>query len=199
MKVIGLTGGIGSGKSTVAGFLRELGARVVNADEISRELTRKGQAGYAAIRNAFGPAYFFENGELNRKKLGDLVFQNRAEKERLEGLLHPLIRKRMQEQIDECRKTLPPMLVLEVPLLIECGWKELVDEVWVVISPKYDKIKRVATRDGLSASQVEARMQNQLSDEERLAAADRVIENGGSLEETKAVVAKIFYDCVGEI
>jgi dephospho-CoA kinase len=190
MRVIGLTGGIASGKSAVSEILRSLGGSIIDADCVSRAVVRPNEAGARAVREAFGDAYFTD-GELNRKKLAALVFNDAEQLKKLNQTLHPIIREAIQKEVSSIKKSAacaPPFVVIDAALLIESGIDQDVDEVWVVHTPKSIRISRVMRRDGLSEQEACARMNAQMEDEERLAKADVVIDNTQDFEHLKAQV-----------
>jgi dephospho-CoA kinase len=191
MRVIGLTGGIASGKSAVSEILRALGGVVIDADYISRAVVRPNETGARAVREAFGDAYFTD-GELNRKKLAGLVFNDAAQLEKLNQTLHPIIREAIRKEVSRIKsgESLPPFVVIDAALLIESGIAQDVDEVWVVHAPKDIRLCRVMRRDGLSEEAARARINAQMEDEERLAKADVIIDNTRDFEYLKAQVLK---------
>jgi dephospho-CoA kinase len=194
MKLLGLTGGIGSGKSTVAHMLRELGATIVDADAISRATTAAGGSAMAAIRTVFGEDFVDSAGALNRTKMRDLVFVDATAKQKLENITHPLIKQAMQDQIATATT---PWVVLDLPLLAERtsfdGWRPLLDAVWVVDCLESTQITRVMARNQMLESQVRAVIENQASRQARLAIADVVITNEGlALAALKLEVASAF-------
>lgn len=180
---IGLTGGIGCGKSTAAGMLAALGAAVIDTDEISRELTASGGAAMPAIEQTFGKDYLDPDGALERAKMRERVFRDPAEKRRLEDILHPLIREETRLRIARARA---PYVVLVVPLLLETGaYKDLVQRVLVVDCDEAEQVSRTEARSGLTPEQVRAIMANQLPRTQRLAAADDVLRNDGGFEKLR--------------
>ncbi|MGH7857011.1 MAG: dephospho-CoA kinase, partial [Candidatus Binatia bacterium] len=188
---IGLTGGIGSGKSSVTQVLRELGAHVIDADRIGHEVYRPGSAGWSAVAEAFGPEIVAADGTIDRTKLGRRVFSDPAALKRLNALVHPLIADEVRRQIDELRsRGLGAPVVVEAAVLLEARWDELVDEVWVVVATPELAVDRVVRDRGLRAEEVERRILSQLTDEERLAAADCIIRNTGSLGELRSEVER---------
>ena len=194
MKLLGLTGGIGSGKSTVASMLRDLGAMIVDADAISRSTTAAGGSAMAAIRTVFGDDFVDNTGALDRAKMRELVFADASAKQKLEGITHPLIKQAMQNQISAATT---PWVVLDLPLLAEAssfdGWKPLLDAVWVVDCSECTQITRVMARNQMIESQVRAVIKNQASRQARLAIADVVITNEGlALVTLKLEVASAF-------
>jgi dephospho-CoA kinase len=187
--VVGLTGGIGSGKSAAADAFAELGATVVDTDAIARELTEKGGAALALIEKLFGPGFIEESGALDRKKMRDHVFADPAAKRSLEALLHPMIREESGRRIAAAGG---PYVVHVVPLLIESpDYRSRVDRVLVVDCPEETQLARVRARSGLSEDEVRAIMRTQISRAERLAAADDVIDNRGSRDALRKQVAAL--------
>ena len=184
--VVGLTGGIGSGKSTVADVFVAEGAGLVDTDAIAHELTGPGGAAMPAIAEAFGNEVVTYDGALDRAAMRRLVFARPEAKKRLEGMLHPLIR---QLATQRCRDSAAPYVVLAVPLLAETGaYRDFYDRVAVVDCPEALQIERVMTRSGLSEHEVRAIMANQASRAQRLALADDVIVNSAGLGELLAQI-----------
>lgn len=184
--IVGLTGGIGSGKSTVADRFLALGADLVDADQIAHEISRPGACGWQAVRAAFGEAVLQADGELDRPKIRSLVFGNPEAKTRLEAALHPLIGAEITRRMAHWRG---PYGLLMVPLMIEGGrYRSQVDRLLVVDCPEEEQIRRVKARSGLKAEEVRAIMAAQASRAERLAAADDVIDNAGPPEAIDAQV-----------
>jgi dephospho-CoA kinase len=182
---IGLTGGIASGKSTVARMLVESGAALVDADRIAREIVEPGQPSLAQIVERFGQAVLHEDGTLNRKKLGEIVFADEAKRKALEAITHPAIRAVMRERMDKLQREAPKRLVVvDVPLLYESGLQSLFEEVMVVYVPRSLQLERLMKRDGLSKADAERRLNAQMDIEEKKRLADIVIDNSGSLEDT---------------
>jgi dephospho-CoA kinase len=187
--VVGLTGGIGSGKSAAADEFAALGASIVDTDAIARELTDKGGAALAHIERRFGAAFLDASGAMNRKKMRDHVFADPAAKQALENLLHPLIREESARRIAAASG---PYVVHVVPLLLESpGYRDRVDRVLVVDASEQAQLARVRARSGLSADEVRAIMRTQVSRAERLAGADDVIDNSGSLEALRKQVGAL--------
>jgi len=179
--IVGLTGGIGSGKSAVAEGFARLGAAVVDTDRIAHALTAPGGAAMAQIEAAFGSAVIAADGALDRAAMRELAFSDAAARARLEAILHPLIR---SESARLCAAAQAPYVVLVVPLLIESGnWRERCDRLCVVDCPEALQIERVHARSALPEAQIRAIMAAQASRAERLAVADDVIDNSGSLAE----------------
>lgn len=192
MVVLGLTGGIGSGKSRVAELLARLGAAVISADQVARDVTRPCRPAYHEIVDRFGPGVVLPDGTLDRRALARQVFADPKARRRLEEITHPEIRREMGRRLGELRAAgdPPPAAVLEVPLLFEAGGREAYgcDEVWVVYAPEEVRIARVMARDGLSRDEVLARLRAQLPLEEKVRRADTVIDNSGAWEETERQV-----------
>jgi dephospho-CoA kinase len=183
-RVIGLTGGIGSGKSTAAGMLAALGASVVDADEISRSLTAAGGAALPALRDAFGEAIVPRDGALDRAAMRALAFSDPAARGRLEAILHPLIREEAGRRLAQASG---PYAVLVVPLLFESGsWAGRVERVIVVDLDEALQVRRTVERSRLDPGEVRAIMATQWPRWRRLQAADEVLWNGGGLEELRA-------------
>ena len=173
---IGLTGGIGSGKSTVATLLASLGAVIVDTDRIARELTLSGGAGIAPLRAAFGDAAIAVDGSLDRARMRTLAFADTAMRERLEAILHPLIGIEVERQANLASSA--AAIVFDVPLLVESGrWRGRVGRVWVVDCSEQRQVERVVARSGWREEQVRAVLAQQASRAERRAAADAVIDN----------------------
>lgn len=190
MRLIGLTGSIASGKSTVTRALRELGVPVVDADAIVREVQEPGTPVLAAIAREFGPGVIRPDGSLDRAALGAVVFRDPARRKALEAIVHPAVRQRVQDEIERYRAEGRPLVVLDLPLLFETGWGSLADEIWVVYVDRETQKRRLMARDGLSAEEAELRIAAQMDLEEKVARADRVIDNRGTEAETRAQVAQ---------
>ena len=172
---LGLTGGIGSGKSTVARMLAKLGATVIDADAISRASTSAGGVAIEALRAAFGPDIINAQGALDRDRMRDLVFADPQARARLEAIVHPLVREEIERQ---CAAMDGGCAVLDLPLLAESAdWRQRVDSIWVVDCPPETQIQRVMQRNGWTRTQVEAVMAAQATRAQRLAIADTVIDN----------------------
>jgi dephospho-CoA kinase len=187
MLVIGLTGGIGSGKSAVSRCFEHLGVPVIDADQVAREVVRPGEPALADIAATFGADLIRTDGSLDRGLLRERVFADPAARRRLEGILHPRIRARMREQL----AVLPgdtPYAVFVIPLLFETGQREMVDRVLVVEAAEAVRIARVTQRDGVSEGQVRRILAAQCSADERATGADDLIRNEGS---ESALAAKI--------
>jgi dephospho-CoA kinase len=179
--VIGLTGGIGSGKSAAADEFARLGATVVDTDAIAHELTCAGGAAISGVRRLFGESYIDASGAMDRRKMRDLVFADADAKQRLEALLHPLIREESQRRVAAAKG---PYVVHVVPLLIESAdYRKRVDRVLVIDCPDELRLARVQARSGLAPDEVRRIFAAQATPADRRAAADDLVDNGGSLEE----------------
>ena len=185
MRIIGLTGGIASGKSLVSQQLVELGAVVVDADKLGHETYRKGTETYRAVAEAFGPDVVGSDGEIDRGALGAKVFGDPEARRRLEEIVWPAIRRLAAERLTGLREQSVPVVVLEAAVLIEANWLDLVDEVWLVEAPPETVRQRLSDRNGLTPEQAEARLRAQLTNEKRRPYAGVVIENDGSLDELR--------------
>jgi len=176
--VVGLTGGIGSGKSAVADAFAALGVEIVDTDMLAHQLSAAGQLGFKAILAAFGKGMLQANGELDRAALRRLVFADAGARQRLEGVLHPLIGAEVARRVEGWRG---PYVIIVVPLLLErTGMRSLVNRILVVDCPEEEQIRRVGIRSGLSPAEIRAIMAAQFDREHRLAAADDVLDNSGA-------------------
>lgn len=186
---IGLTGGIATGKSTVAAMLVERGALLVDADQVAREVVMPGEPALEAVASTFGQAVIHTDGTLNRKALGEIVFNNRERLMQLESILHPAIRNRMQQRIKQYEEQDPRQLIVaDVPLLYETDQQELYEGVMVVYVPQQLQLTRLMERNGLAQEEALRRIGLQMDIEQKRSRADWVINNSGSLEETKLQV-----------
>ncbi len=191
--IIGLTGGIASGKSTLAKALAQAGTPVIDADQISRELTAPGGLALPHLRQAFGEGVF-ENGHLNRQALGALVFSDEDARARLNGLLHPLIWQEMKERLAQLNQQ--PAVVLDVPLLFESGWDKHCHEVWSVWVPPFVQVIRMIRRDGLTWKQACQRLKSQMPGRERRRRSDHVIYTGGSKDKSARKALALWQDAL---
>jgi dephospho-CoA kinase len=194
---IGLTGGIGSGKSTVAGMLAARGAAVIDADAISRSVTAPGGRAIAPIAQAFGPSMIDAQGAMNRQAMRETVFQNPEAKKQLEAIIHPLVSQITGEQTQAAMQSGHRVLVFDVPLLVESGerWRKQVDRVVVVDCDAETQRQRVMVRSGLAAEEIDRIVALQATRAQRLACADVVIFNQGlNLVELEALVTRVSAD-----
>ena len=186
---IGLTGGIASGKSTVTQRFVELGVPVIDADVVSRAVVEPGTPGLAQVVGRFGPQVLDVNGRLDRKALRAVIFNNAASRQALDAILHPLIRAQMEQQVAAAQG---PYVVMAIPLLIEGGnARQRVDRVLVIDADETLQIQRVQARDGCSPEQARAILASQASREARLAAADDVISNTGTVADLRQAVDRL--------
>jgi len=192
MKVIGLTGGMGSGKSTVSQFLSELGAVILNADEVGHKALKPDTDIWHKVIAAFGRQIVTPNGNIDRKKLGDIVFGNPESLSRLNQIMHPRMYALVKAQLEEYQRQGRRVVVLEAPLLLEAGWTSLVDEVWVTTSPEATVLKRLEERTGLSQAESLTRIRSQLPSAERVRHADVVINTDCDLDELKSKVKELW-------
>lgn len=181
MKIYGLTGGIGSGKTTVRQLFEEKGVPTLDADQIAREVVAKDQPGLAEIERTFGAEYLV-NGELNRAKLRELIFNDASAKQTLEAILHPLIRQRTERYIQQLKKQHPPAIVVEIPLLTETGKPLYIDEVIVLDLTPETQLERAIARDQLAEKDLRKIIQQQATRAERLAIADIILNTEKPLE-----------------
>ena len=191
--IIGLTGGIGCGKSEAAQFLKSLGAAHIDADEISRALTGENGEALPEIRERFGDGAFREDGTLDRSRMAEFIFGNEAARRALEGILHPLVQRTMLRQMDEAAERGDRIVILDVPLLFETGMDALCDECWTLYVDRETHIARVMARDGLDREQAEARIDSQMSVEERNTRATRAINTDRPIERTQAELAALYH------
>ena len=193
MKVIGLTGGIGSGKSTVARFLKELGAVIIDTDKVGHEALKPDTGVWRKVVAAFGKEIIKTDGEVDRKKLGEIVFKSPEALLRLNKIVHPYIYNTVKAQLEQCRRQGVKVVVLEVPLLLELAAIKpaLADEayeVWVTVAPESTVVRRLKEKSGMSEEQTLARIRSQLSSAERQKQADVVIDTDCSLDELREKV-----------
>jgi dephospho-CoA kinase len=186
LRTVGLTGGIGSGKSTVAEILADLGATIIDADRVGHEIYLPGTPGWQRVVDAFGRGVVAADGAIDRKALGAIVFADPAALARLNAIVHPLIREAVRERVERARAAAPRRpIVIEAAVLIEARWYELVDEVWVVVAGPETVIDRVTASRPMDEAAVRARIAAQLGDEERRKVADVVIVNDGSRDDLR--------------
>ena len=198
MKTIGLTGGIGSGKSTVSNILATLGASIIDADRVGHEIYLPGKAAWKQVTDTFGREIVAEDQTIDRKKLGAIVFGSPDALARLNAIVHPIMFEEIRQRIQARRAegfTLP--VVVEAAILIEANWLPLADTVWVVETDKDAAIRRVAEQRGMSTADAEARIANQLSNAERRKHAQVVIRNNGSLQALEQQIQQA-WDQLGE-
>ena len=192
MKIIGLTGGIGSGKSTVSKFLAHLGAVVIDADKVGHEVFKPGTKAWQEVVDAFGQGIISADGTFDRRKLGEIVFSNPGARAKLNQVMHPLIYEQVKSRMEEYERKGAAIIIVEAPLLLEAGWKSLVDEVWVTSASEATVIKRLKEQKGLPEAQSLARVRAQLTDEERIRQSDVVIDTDCALDELKERVEALW-------
>jgi len=195
MKVIGLTGGIGSGKSTVSGFLAELGVTIIDVDKVWHEALKPNTEIWREVVAAFGTEIVKPNGEIDRKKLGKIAFANPKALAQLNEIVHPYIYNMVKAQLEQSRRQGVEVVVLEAPLLLEAAKPSLadeVDEVWVTVAPESTVLRRVKEKFRLSEAEILARVHSQLPSEERLKQADVVIDTDCALTELKEKVRALW-------
>lgn len=196
--VIGLTGGIGTGKSEAARHLVTLGARLIDADVVGHEAYRPHAEAWRRVVEAFGEAILGPEGEIDRRALGAIVFSDPDQLARLNGIMHPLMTGMVQEKIDAFRETGSEAVVVEAALLFEAGWSSLVQEVWVTDSPVEVVVARLAQRNGMSEKEARRRIASQMSREERLERADFVIDNSKDVESMREAIDELWATRVKE-
>ncbi len=189
MKVIGLTGGIGSGKSTVARLLAEQGAVIVDLDRVGHEVLKKGSQSYGQVVGEFGADILKASGEIDRSKLGRVVFNSHEALMRLNSIVHPAIDNIIKTEIKKYRRQGLKVVVLEAAAMLEAGKTAQVDELWVTVAPEATVLRRIIERGGLSEQEIRARIKVQLSNKERIKQADVVINTDCTLDELKVRVA----------
>ena len=198
MTVLGLTGSFGSGKSVVARMFATLGAVIIDADEIAKEVVKPGTPAFQEIVQAFGREVLGEQGALDRKRLAALVFQDVSKREMLNRIVHPRVRKRELELLSHYKDH--PLVVLSVPLLFENNMEHLVDKVVVVVVNEAERMRRLTEQqEGLTPDEIQRRLQAQMPQEEKRKRANFVIDNSGSLEEAQAQVKQLVAMFLGEI
>lgn len=192
MKRIGLTGGIASGKSTASAILRHLGARIIDADAIAHRLMEPGGPLYEAYRAHFGTDVILPDGQLDRRRIGQIAFADPAEKRWLDATAHPVIRAAMQQELAEAEAAGGPLAVLDIPLLFEMGWQAHVDETWLIDVPETLQLMRLQKRNGYSREEAERRIAAQLPLAEKRQLADVIIDNSGTEEELSEKLRRLW-------
>ncbi len=191
-RVIGLTGGIGSGKSTIARFLAELGAEVIDADKIGHQIYQPDSPAWREIVAAFGRGVLTPEGEIDRSRVGKVVFGSPDLLKRFNQIVHPKMYQVAEEQIKEYRKQGVPVVVLDGALLVELKWTRLVDELWVAVAPEAMVVQRLEARSGLPPAQTQARIRAQMPVEEKMKCANVVIHNDGDLDSLKTKIKDLW-------
>lgn len=196
-RVIGLTGGIGSGKSRVAGLLHERGAAVIDADRVAHEVYRPGSDGWHAVVDAFGRSIVDSDGSISRRKLGAIVFSDDDARSRLNTIVHPQVRHLLGDRIARAQRDGAAIVVVEVPLLVEAlenggNWERTFDEIWVVAASEAQVIERVLARGGMDEARIRAVIGSQATPAERLPYADVVIDNNAGVDQLRDRVAALW-------
>jgi dephospho-CoA kinase len=190
--IVGLTGGIASGKSTVADMLEELGAAVIDADVIAREIVEPGQPAFMDIKETFGADVIGEDGRLDRPALGSVIFDDAQAREQLDAITHPRIAERMMQHANDHREAGQRWVVYDAALIVENGIHEWLDSLIVVAADRAVQLERIVERDELSHSEAQKRIDSQMPLDDKVAVADYVIDNDGTLEDTREQVEQIF-------
>lgn len=196
--VIGLTGGIASGKSTVAGWLAGHGARIIDADDIAHRLSEQGGSIYLAYLQHFGPGIIDDAGELDRRAVAERVFSDPIERRWMDETARPLILAELKRQLAEARDSSVPVIVLDVPLLFEAGWESLADKSWLVYVSEEEQLKRLCQRDGCTEEQGLRRIRAQMPLSEKMARADVSIDNSGNKAATSKIIEALWKEMVHE-
>lgn len=191
MKIIGITGGIGAGKTTVCDEMKRCGAEIIDADKIARQIVQKDMPALKEIENEFGKDVLTPGGELNRKKLADIVFSDEKKLKGLNSITHKYILNEMKRRV---KNTISEVVVLDVPLLFQCDFPIKCDLTIAVIADKETRLQRIMERDGTERADAEARMSKQLTDKEYSDFADICFENDGDIEKIREFARKIILD-----
>lgn len=190
--IVGLTGGIASGKSQAAGFLETLGAHCVDADAISHALTGENGRLLPDLRREFGDEIFLEDGRLNRRLLGDMVFSDPEQRKKLDALMHPAVQKAMLDEVEQADQNGEKLIFLNVPLLFETGMDVLCSETWLVSVSPEKQLERLMQRDSLTEEQARARIASQMSLEEKSELATVIIDNSRTIEKMYAELGSLY-------
>lgn len=191
MRVIGLTGGIGTGKSTASEYLRKQGFSIIDADRISREIVEPGTLLLKELEKNFGSGIIKDDGTLDRKALAAIVFSDKEKKSRLDDLMHGHILDEIERKISESQSGEGRGIIVDAPLLFETGLEKKCDQVWLITADEKLRILRVCERDGMDPEEVRARIQNQMADEEKKERSHRIVDNSGSKEALLAQLAEL--------
>ncbi|MEE4114107.1 MAG: dephospho-CoA kinase [Desulfobacteraceae bacterium] len=193
MIIVGLTGGIASGKSTISRFFSDAGAQVVDADRIAREVVKPGTPGYDAIVAFFGRTILLPDGTIDRKRLGEIIFNDPDKKARLDAIVHPLVFARSAEMIAHIAAETPDaVVIMDVPLLMEADMGRDLEEVIVVYAPETTQLERLINRDGIDEQAAMARIQSQMPIEEKRKRATLVIDNSGTVSDSRRQALAVF-------
>lgn len=194
--IVGLTGGIASGKSTVSSILKDLGAYIIDVDEVGRNVVQKGEKAYNEIVQYFGDKILMANGEINRKALGHIVFSDSEKLKKLNSITHPKIIDKVKETIDQKRSEGREVIVVDAAILIEMGLNLLCDSVWLVSVDKDIRLQRLMDRDRLSENDALNRIKAQFSDEEKSRYSDVIIDNAKGLEVLKQEIMELWNNTI---
>lgn len=193
MLIVGLTGGIASGKSTVARIMAQAGAHIIDADLIAREVVRPGQPACDEIRQLFGGAVFQTDGTLNRSAMGELIFENESFRRQLESIVHPRVQQGMDEAVRLIKSRIRDAVVVkDIPLLLETGMDQGLKEIIVVYVPEAVQIERLMQRDGLSLEQAKSRVRSQMPMEKKRALATILIDNSHTPAQTREQTLRVY-------
>jgi dephospho-CoA kinase len=192
--VVGLTGGIASGKSTVSSMLKERDITVIDADVESRLAVQRGEPAYKQIAGSFGQEILLPDGEIDRQKLGSIIFHEEQKRQLLNQIVHPEVRRRMNEKKEMALKNGEKIVILDIPLLFESKLIQMVEKTLLVYVDRSIQLTRLMERNHLSKDEAEARIQSQMPLSEKLKLADKVINNNGSLSETKSQLDEILVE-----
>ncbi len=192
--IVGLTGGIATGKSTVSAIFKDAGAVIIDADRIAHDAVKKGTAAWQEIVDHFGQSILQPDGELDRDRLGDIVFNDQQKKQQLNSIVHPAVFKNMAEQVEQATEDTPVdgVIILDVPLLIEAGMQNMVSDVILVYTSKEIQLKRLMKRNSLSETDAMARIRSQMPIEEKKKEADIIIDNSFSIDKTKERTLEVY-------
>jgi dephospho-CoA kinase len=199
MLKIAITGGAGTGKSTVARMFKELGAEVLDADAIAREAVAVGAPAWAELCRVYGAEFFYENGELNRSMLAQVVFADPEARRRLDGLIHPRVEAELQARVADLARRGAALVLVEVPLLFETGREAAFDRVIVVAAPEADQIRRLRARDHRGEAEIRGILAAQWRLADKVARGDYVVDNGGELSFTEQQVKNIWEDLKNQL
>ena len=198
MIVIGLTGGIGTGKSEVARILEELGAVIIDADQVGHEAYTPHSATWSEVVAAFGPDILGDNQEIDRRKLGSIVFSDPAQLERLNGIMHPQMARMVSEKVENFRTSGKRVVVVEAAVLFEAGWDRLVDEGWSSSAPEDTVVARLMSRNGMAEQEARNRINSQMSASERARRSQAIVDNSGDIDHLESVVRNLWHTRVEE-
>lgn len=194
MDVIGLTGGIGTGKSTVSGYLRDWGFAVIDADQIARQIVEPGKPLLTELSQAFGSGIIKKDGSLDRKGLAAIVFSSSEKRQMLDELMHGRIIKEIQDRVAFCKGKAVRGIIIDAPLLFETGLDRQCGQVWLVTADEQIRVDRVCVRDGVSPQEVRDRINSQMPDDEKRRLADCVLDNSGNLHQLELQLRRLLQE-----